>query len=389
MRHRGITLALVVASTVLGLMGTDLILPAVPHLPDALGGDATAAQFVLAAYVAGTCVGLLAFGAASDGVPTRWLFAGSLFATAVVSAACGLASSLESLIALRFVLGAAAAGPAVFAPAVVKAMFDEAAAVRVMGALGSIESLAPALAPILGAVLLAWGGWRLPFWVLAVLAAVLGVLMLAEGGVPQVGRRARGSYLSLLCRPVFLRYAISQAMVLGGLLVFVFGMPTVFVRVLGGSLTDFIVMQVCAILTFIAAANMASRAVARFGAERVIGAGTLLAAAGAAGQLAYALAGGGNALVITLLFVPVNIGLGLRGPPGFYRAIVASHGDDARGSALVVLGILGATAIGTACASPWIEGGTVPVAGVAFVMHALASISLAALPPLCGNPPAA
>lgn len=386
MRHRRITLGLVVASTVLGLMGTDLILPAVPLLPDVLGGDAAAAQFVLAAYVAGTCVGLLAFGAASDHVPTRWLFAGSLFATAVMAAACGLAASLELLIALRFVLGAVAAGPAAFAPAVVKAMFDEAAAVRVMGALSSIESLAPALAPILGAVLLAWGGWRLPFWVLAVLAAVLGVLMLAEGGVPQVGRRARGSYLVLLSRPSFLRYAISQALVLGGLLVFVFGMPTVFVRVMGGSLSDFIIMQVTAIVTFIAAANMASRAVARFGAERVIGGGTLLAAVGAAAQLAYALAGGENALAITLLFIPANIGLGLRGPPGFYRAIVASHGDDARGSALVVLGILGAAATGTACASPWIEGGAVTVAGVSFVMHALASVTLAALPPLRNAP---
>ena len=31
-------LALVVASTVLGLMGTDLVLPAVPSLPETLGG---------------------------------------------------------------------------------------------------------------------------------------------------------------------------------------------------------------------------------------------------------------------------------------------------------------------------------------------------------------
>lgn len=379
------TLALVVASTVVGLMGTDLILPAIPGLPDALHGDAATAQFVLAAYVAGTCGGLLIFGALSDYVPTRRLFAGSLFATALVSWACGMAPSLETLIALRFVHGVVAAGPAVFAPAAVKAMFDEASAVRVMGMLGSIESLAPALAPILGAVLLAWGGWRLSFDVLAAVAAVLGVLLLLGRGIPQVGRRLRGRYVTLLIRPTFIRYAFSQAMVLGGLLTFVFGMPAVFVRALGGSVTDFIIMQVCAIVTFIAAANMASRAVARFGAEPVIGFGTLFAAVGAAGQFAYALAGGEDALVITLLFIPANIGLGLRGPPGFYRAIVASHGDDARGSALVVLGILGAAALGTACASPWIEWGLAPLAGVSFIMHGLGVVSLALLPPLRGE----
>lgn len=368
-------------------MGTDLILPAIPDLPDVLNGDAATAQFVLAAYVAGTCGGLLAFGVLSDHVPTRWLFVGSLFSTALVSWACGMAPSLETLIALRFVHGVVAAGPAVFAPAVVKAMFDEASAVRMMGMVGSIESLAPALAPILGTVLLAWGGWRLSFDVLAVLAAVLGFLLLLGRGIPQVGRRLQGSYATLLFRPTFIRYAFSQAMVLGGVLTFVFGMPAVFVHALGGSVTDFIVMQVSAIVTFIAAANMASRAVARFGAERVINFGTQLAAVGAAGQFAYAVMGGENPLMITLLFIPANIGLGLRGPPGFYRAIIASHGDDARGSALVVLGILGAAALGTACASPWIAWGTAPLAGVSFIMHGLGVVSLAVLPRLRSEQP--
>lgn len=45
----GLALGLVAASTVLGLMGTDLVLPAVPSLPEALGGDAAAAQVLAAA----------------------------------------------------------------------------------------------------------------------------------------------------------------------------------------------------------------------------------------------------------------------------------------------------------------------------------------------------
>jgi hypothetical protein len=165
-------------------------------------------------------------------------------------------------------------------------------------------------------------------------------------------------------------------------LTFVFGMPSVFVRVLGGTLTDFIVMQVVAILTFIAAANLSARAAARFGAERMIGFGTTLAAMGAAGQFVYALAGGSAALVITALCLPVSTGLGLRGPPGFYRAVVASRGDDARSSALVVLGIFGAAAAGTAVASPWIELGTAPLAGIALALHVAAVACLCTLPSL-------
>lgn len=371
-----LALALVVSATVLGLMGTDLVLPAVPSLPEALGGDAASAQLVLAAYVGGTGLGLLAFGALGDRFATRTLFVGSLLLTGLVSLACAFARSIEGLIALRALQGAVAAGPAVFAPAICRALFDERGAVRAIGALGSIESLAPALAPILGAWLLSLGGWPLSFELMAGIAFALAALNLALPLIPQASRRPSGRYARLLRDPVFLRYALSQALVLGGLLVFVFGAPAVLVRALGGSLNDFIVMQVCGIVTFILAANLAGGLAARFGAERMIWLGTMLATAGAAAMLIYAVAGGINPLVITALFIPVNTGLGLRGPPGFYRAVIASGGDDARGSALVILFIMIATAFGTAAVAPFIEAGLVPLALAALALESAALLCL-------------
>jgi predicted MFS family arabinose efflux permease len=377
-----LALTVTVMATLLGLMGTDLVLPAVPSLPEQLGGDAAAAQLVLAAYVAGTSIGLLAFGALGDRFATRTLFACSLFLTGAISLACAFAPSVEMLIVLRAVQGAVASGPAVFAPAIAKALFDEAKAIRAIGAIGSIESLAPALAPILGAWLLTIGSWRLSFDLIACGAFALTTIVCFFPVIPQVGRRASGSYARLLGDPVFLRYALSQAFVLGGLLVFVFGAPAVLVRALGGSLGDFIVMQVTGIATFILAANFAGRLAMRFGAEAMISFGTLLATAGAAAMLAFALSGGADPLVITALFVPINTGLGLRGPPGFYRAVIASHGDDARGSALVILAIMIATAAGTAMVAPFIELGLVPLAAAGFTLQLAAYLCLAMLPAL-------
>lgn len=386
--NRALTLSLVVGSTIVGLMGTDLILPAVPRLPEALGGDPALAQLVLAAYIGGSCAGLLAFGALGDRVATNRLFIGSLTLAALVSFACSRAPSIEALIGLRAVQGMVVSGPAVFAPGIVKALFDERGAMAAIGVLGSIEALGPALAPIAGVALLAFGGWELNFEVMAGVAGAVALLLLVSGGVPQVSRRGEGSFTVLLRDPVFMRYAMSQALVLGGLLVFVFGMPTVFVRVNGGTLTDFIVMQVCGVTTFIIAANSATKAVDRFGAERVIATGTWLSAAGATGQFLYALSGGTSVLVITALFIPVNSGLGLRGPPGFFRAILASHGDDARGSGLVILFLLAASAIGTALVSPWIEEGTIPITGMALVFHLAAGACLLVLPRLGATDPA-
>lgn len=388
MKRARVTLGLVVASTVLGLMGTDLVLPAVPRLPEALGTNASTAQLVLAAYVGGACAGLLVFGILGDRIATNRLFLGSLIATSILSIACGLAPSIDVLIAMRVLQGAATAAPAVFAPAIVRVIFEEAQAVRAMGVLGSIESLAPALAPIAGAGLLLAGGWRFSFFTLAITAGLLAVALLVVGPLPQVTRRTHGSYTALLRDATFLRYALSHAFVLGGLLTFVFGLPTTIVRVHEGTLGDFIAIQFTAIATFIMAANVAGRAVVRFGAERVIIVGTALCFAGSAGQLLYAATDGTSLGILLSLFIPVNIGLGLRGPPGLYRAIVASRGEDARGSALVVLGILGATAIGTIVASPFIGQGSAPLAGVAFALHVAALLCLAMLPGLSVAEPA-
>lgn len=382
MSRIGVTLGLVVASTVIGLMGTDLVLPAVPTLPEALGGTVATAQLVLAAYVTGSAIGMLGFGKFSDRIDTGPLFVGSLIATAVLSFLCSRASSIEWLMVLRIAQGASASGPAVLAPGLVRALLNEARAVRVMGLLGSIESLAPALAPIAGAALLAWGSWRTSFDLLFIVAGLLALALLARGPLPQIDRRPGGSYARLLGDRIFIRYALSQACVLGGLLIFVFGMPTMFVRVLGGSLSDFVIMQTCGIATFIVAANLSGQAVARFGVERVISFGTALAAGGAAAQLAYALVGGTHPLIITACFVPVNLGLGVRGPAGFYRAIIASQGDDARGSALVMLGVFAVAATGTAVSAQWIERGMVPLAAVACAVQTAAVLTLALLPRL-------
>lgn len=379
---RGLALALIVSSTVLGLMGTDLVLPAVPSLPESLGGDAAAAQFVLAAYVAGTAVGLLAFGALGDRFGTRVLLMGSLLLTGLVSFACARSTDIETLIALRAIQGAVASGPAVFAPAIVRALFDDAGAVRAIGLLGSIESLAPALAPLLGVWLLAIGGWNLSFELIGGLALLLAAGFALYPALPQAARRPSGSYRRLIADPVYLRYCLSHALTLGGLLVFVFGAPAAIVRGMGGALSSFIVMQVCGIATFIVAANLAGTLAARHGAERMITIGTATCAAGALAILAYVMAGGGDMWIVTALFVPMNVGLGLRGPPGFFRAVLAAHGDDARGAALVILGIVGSTAIGTAAVAPFVEQGLLApaLAATAIEIGALLFLLLPGLP---------
>ncbi len=177
---------------------------------------------------------------------------------------------------------------------------------RAIGLLGSVEALASALAPIAGIWLLAIGGWQLSFEVIGALALVLAGAIWAFAAIPQTARRHEGSYSRLLRDLVYLRYALSQALVLGGLLIFVFGLPAAFVHALGATLRDFVIVQICGTGAFVVAANLSGRLAERFGAERVILFGTSLAAAGSVWLLIYALAGGKSSAVVAMLCVPFS-----------------------------------------------------------------------------------
>ena len=390
---RRLVFVLIVAGTVAGIAGTDLVLPAVPGMPAVLGGDLARAQLVLAAFVAGAGLGLVLFGALGARFDQRRVLVLSLLAYGIVSALAVASPSLEALIGLRFLQGAAGAAAAVFAPGIIRALFGDQRAVSALGFLGSIEAMTPALAPIAGVWLYNGFGWSASFVVIAGLALALAAAVhLLRDRLPKVVSRQReGGYRRLLADPVFQRYALSQAFTLGALLVIVFAAPTVFVAALGGTLSDFIVMQLVGIATFAVSANVTGHFSARFGAERMIWIGTLFSALGCAIMLAYALAGGDRPLMVAAIFVPINMGLGLRGPVGFHRAVVASRGDDARGAAVVMLSVLLTTAIGTAAVAPFITLGLLPLALTATVLTFLAVALLAMLPalPEVGTAPSA
>lgn len=377
----------ITAATVLSFAATDLVLPAIPGLPQSLGGTAAQAQYVLAAFGIGLGAGLLLFGELGARHGRRGLMAAALLLLAGSSLAATQVQSVQALIALRFVQGvAAAAGPA-FAPGVIRQLFSGPQAMRAIGLQGSLEALIPALAPIAGAWLLTRHGWSASFGVLgalALLAAVsLPLLPRAAFAPPVVSTEsgAPGGYLRLLHHREFLRFSLSHALCLGGLLILVFGAPAVVVSALGGTLTDFIRMQIMGVASFIVAANLATRLSVRHGAVRVIVAGSALSAAGAGAIALYALAGGASPVVVSYLFIAVNLGFGLRGPPGFLQALQAGGQDDSRAAALIILFILLTAACGTVGVAPWITQGLLPLALTAAAVSAGSLAVLYALRP--------
>lgn len=380
--------SLLACGTALGLAGTDLVLPAVPVIPREIGGTIASAQLVIAAFVAGTAAGLLLFGtlgARYGRWAPVWI---ALGAYAALSLAAGFSRDVEVLIGLRFLQGIAAAAPAVFAPPVLRTLFSQAGATRALGVLGSVESVVPALAPVLGAKLTAVWSWRSPFFAIAALAAAAAAaIALSRGRFPHSAtRNPAGSYGVLLRNPVFLRYALSQACVLGGLLLFVFGAPTVIVTVMHGTIRDFVWMQVVGISCFVLAATATGHLATMMGAERSIWIGTGLAACGAVAIVVYAALGGRTPSTLIALFIPLNLGLGVRGPPGFLRAILAGRGDDERAASLTVLAVMVVAAATTAALAPLLGRGLLVLASACALVEACGLALLVFLPRLTESP---
>ena len=356
-------LALIVAGPVIGLAGTDLVLPAIPTLHDELPGTLNSSQLVLAAFTAGAGLGLLCFGELGARYSQYRLLLTGLLAYSLFSYIATLAPSISSLTAVRFVQGFAASAPAVFAPGMIRRLFDERGAMRAMGLVGSIESMVPAFAPILGAWMITHYHWQSTFYLTALLAAVVLVLWLFNR--PPLAKQppqAEQGYLYLLRSSVFMRYALSHAFALGGIIAFVFGAPTIMVHSMGGSLSDFIIMQISGITLFAIAANSAHLIVDRLGQERTLFLGSELATIGMLGLLFYGLLFESHVpSVVWPLFALVNLGIGIRGPGGFYMAMVASKHNDARATAVLVLTMFTLTAAITALVAPFIDQGLVPL----------------------------
>lgn len=380
--------ALIIAGTILGLAGTDLVLPAVPTLPEYIKGTLSQAQLVLAAFTGGTAIGLLVFGELGARYDKKSLLLGTLAAYSITSFLCSFSGTILELVGYRVVQGFFAAAPAVFAPGLIRLLFDDRRALRALGLMGSIESVVPALAPVAGTWLLNYTDWRASFFITAGLTFLLSIIWLFTPALPtgsavQQDKVSSSSYWVLLRSGPFLRYALSQAFTLGGLLIFVFGAPTVITIGMNGSLSDFVIMQVIGITLFIIASNTVHSLVERFGPEWTIWFGSGLAATGSVAILIYALVTPNREpAMLWILFAFVNLGLGVRGPPGFYQAIIASGDNDARGAALVILLVFATTSIGTALLAPFITLGLLPLAATAATVSVSALVVLFFFPPM-------
>lgn len=186
------------ALTILGPLGTDAYLPALPTMADELGAAPSMIQLCLTGFTLGMALGQLFAGPLSDGAGRRRpLLLGSA-ATALASAGSAFAPNLIVLVACCAAMGLGASFGLVVSRAVLSDLVDGPALTRSYALLGTLTALGPIIGPIAGVALLYGFGWRGVFVGLAVFAGLClaAVALLVRESLP-VQRRIPHAFRSL------------------------------------------------------------------------------------------------------------------------------------------------------------------------------------------------
>ena len=153
--------------TAMAALTIDMSLPAIPDMVRSLATDLPKGQLIVGAFMLGMACGQIPAGLFSDRLGRLpVLYAGmSLFAVAAIVAA--IAQSIDVMLAARFVQGFGGASAVVLSRAIVRDISSGKDAAKLMSLMTMIFTVAPVVAPTIGALLVAQWGWRAPFAAIA------------------------------------------------------------------------------------------------------------------------------------------------------------------------------------------------------------------------------
>ncbi|GAA4480641.1 multidrug effflux MFS transporter [Gluconacetobacter asukensis] len=358
-------------------ISTDLYLPAMPAMGQALGASPGLVEWTVSGYLIGFSFGQLFWGPVSDRHGRRLPVALGLVLFILGSAGCAVAGSGATLIGWRILQAAGASAGVVLSRAMVRDLYAGHRAVQMLSTLITVMAIAPLLGPIVGGQILLLGGWRAIFWTL------VGVGMLTLAAVPSLPEtlapayrnhepltRALLRYGELLKQPRLLGYAGAGGFFYGGMFAYVAGTPFAYITYHHVPARLYGLLFALGIVGIMATNTVNSRLAARVGGDRLLVLGAIQAAlsgllvAGAAwtGQ------GGLWGLVVPLFlfasttgFIVANsIAGALNGFPERAGAVSALVGAMQYGSGILGSGLVGAFADGT----PWPMGWVIALSGV-------------------------
>ncbi|MFC5834983.1 multidrug effflux MFS transporter [Nonomuraea insulae] len=385
--RRGSLLVILGALSAIGPLSIDMYLPALPAITSEMLSAPAQVQLTLTACLIGVSVGQIIAGPVSDVRGRRLPLMVGVAGFMVASLLCAFAPSVPMLIAFRLLQGMLGGAALVIVRAVVRDLYDGAAIARIFATLMLVSGLAPILAPIAGAQLLAFTSWRGVFVALSVAGLVLLLAMLAgvRETLPPSAREGGGlkhtvsTFWYLLRDRRFMGYALTGGLAFAAMFGYISGSPFVLQEVYGATPQQYSLIFGLNALALTGMAQLGGRLSGRVPPVLLVRIGLAIGLVGAVLLLTAALAGLGLAGIVAGLFV-IMLGQGLT-MPGAGALALGSQPAQIAGSASALTGVL-QFALGAA-AAPLVglagSGTAVPMACVMLGLFACSALAFTIL----------
>lgn len=225
--------------TALGPFSIDMYLPAFPVIAKAMHITTARVSLSLSSFFIGLAVGQLLYGPLLDRFGRKKPLYIGLALYIITSVSCLFATTIETLILLRFIqaIGSCAAGVA--SMAMVRDVFPLEDNAKVFALLILILGASPMVAPTVGGYVADFLGWHYIFLILTAIAILILIAVafwLPESHEPDPSISLKPkpiikNFLMVLKEPQFFVYTFAGAFGFAGLFVYVSGAPMVFMEV--------------------------------------------------------------------------------------------------------------------------------------------------------------
>jgi MFS transporter, DHA1 family, multidrug resistance protein len=335
-------IAVLATLAAIGTLATNILLPSLPQMAASLHVTTAAVTASITVFLAVFAIGQLAVGPISDRYGRRIPVMAGFVVFIAGSIWCGLATDLPSLLIGRVIQAAGACSTSVLSRAIARDLFSGAALGRAMALIMIAMAAAPGFSPLLGGALDHTLGWRSEFAFVGAFAAIAAVAYAAVLGethhstrIPLNPLAIAKTYLGLSADRRFLIPAATVALIMGGLFAMFSAAPRVLIEGLHFTPIQLGLFFAGTVMIVFAAGMLATKLAPRFGLDRSIQGGLLLAATGSVAILLVSMFDPGFLPFLAGMSVFL-LGMGIVNPLGTAQAL-SPFGEKA-GAASALLG---------------------------------------------------
>ena len=339
-RSLAILLAMLTAVAPLAI---DMYLPAMQAMAQSLATDIHKVELSISTFLLGYAAGQLIGGLMSDRLGRRPVIFIGLGLFAITSLVLSQVTTIDSLLAMRFIQAIGGGMAIVNSSAMIRDLFEGDEVARVMSMVAMVMMSAPLFAPLLGAQVVEFFNWQSIFLFLALYTFL--VVILVARGLPETKQVSAsksshtsliGDYLRVLRHRQAMGYVLAITFGFSGMFAFITASAFVYLELFGASVQEFPLLFGANIVVMMLMNRFNMWALNHYKASNILQLGLLLQLLAGLGLIMASYADWGLAPVVALNMLFVG-SLGLIAANATSSAL--NYFPDISGTATAIIGV--------------------------------------------------